>query len=259
VHPLDGVNLKIARADEHFDLLDSEIVKWLNAQEYRVSEYDSTHTGESSRSLVEPPETPDRWSLIVGEYAYNMRSALDHLAWQLALLNTQGAAKARAKGDPWPPERMEFPVYAYFRKSSQKKRYQEKLRRFSPPHRTIVDQEQPFQRGNAASADALWLLQELRNTDAHRVLNTTAVFPPPRESPAEIGEPLNEEAQPPSGIVLGGGVEGTLEYTAKDDFAAYIAFDEPRAVFHQREVLPLLSNVRDRVKGVIARFDRVFP
>jgi hypothetical protein len=257
VHPLDGVNLKLARADKHFDLLNNEIVQWLNAQNYRVSEYDNSETGESTRSLVDPPKTPEWWGLFVGEFAYQLRSALDHLAWQLALLNTKGAA--RAHGNPWPPERMEFPIYAYTRKSSQKKRYKEKLRRFCPAHRSIVDQEQPFQRGHAASADELWLLHELRNTDAHQVLNTTIVRPPPRETPARISEPLNEEAQPLRGIVLGGDVKTTLEYPAQEDFAAYIALDQPGAVFDAQEVLPLLDNIRDRVKNVVARFDGVWP
>jgi hypothetical protein len=256
VHPLDGVNLKIARADNHFDLLNDEIVQWLNAQNYRASECDNSETGESIRSLVDPPKTPDRWGLIVGEFAYQLRSALDHLAWQLALLNTKGAA--RAHGNPWPPERMEFPIYAYFLKSSQKQRYKEKLRWFCPPHRVIVDEEQPLQRGGAASADELWLLHELRNADAHRVLNTTIVRPPPRESPAGISEPLDEETQPLSGLVLGGNIKTTYEYPAQDDFAAYIAFDQPGAVFDAQKVLPLLSDIRARVKGVVARFDSVW-
>jgi hypothetical protein len=258
VHPLDGVNLKIARANKHLDCLNRKIVQWLDAQNYRVTEYDNTQTGEARRSLVDPPDTPDGWSLFIGEYAYHMRSALDHLAWQLALLNVRGAAKARAKGECWPPEGTEFPIYAHFRKPSQKKRYQEKLRRFSPPHRTIVDQEQPFQRGNAASADALWLLHKLRNTDAHRMLNTSVVRHPPREGQAQVSEPLDQETQPASGIVLSGSLEATTEYTPQNDFAVYIAFSQPGAVFHEREVLPLLGEIRDRVEGVVARFERFF-
>ena len=35
------------------------------------------------------PKIPVAWSVIVGEILYNMRSALDHLVWQLVLANSQ--------------------------------------------------------------------------------------------------------------------------------------------------------------------------
>ena len=33
----------------------------------------------------ETPEAPLRWSILIGEILYNLRSALDHMVWQLVL------------------------------------------------------------------------------------------------------------------------------------------------------------------------------
>ena len=37
----------------------------------------------------ETPDAPIEWSIILGEILYNLRSALDHLVWQLVLANGQ--------------------------------------------------------------------------------------------------------------------------------------------------------------------------
>jgi hypothetical protein len=62
--------------------------------------------------LLNPPDLPTEWVLLVGDFAANARSALDHLAWQLALRNTWRASREKKARRPWPPEDTEFPIYA---------------------------------------------------------------------------------------------------------------------------------------------------
>ena len=87
VHPLDGVRAKLTRAQRHSLELDREIRAWFERHPYG-------HTGEFDRETSEYVfryriyETPPVvWSVVFGDIVHNLASALDHLAWQLVILN----------------------------------------------------------------------------------------------------------------------------------------------------------------------------
>lgn len=48
------------------------------------------------RICIEQKITPDPIGMLVGEFAYALRSGLDHLAWQLALQTTDKAGRQTA-------------------------------------------------------------------------------------------------------------------------------------------------------------------
>ncbi len=103
--------------------------------------------------------------VLLGETVYLLRSALDNLAWQLALLNVGK-----------PSRRTEFPIYRKQPNNTKTRReYYEKVREIHPNAQNIIEKLQPYQRGSAADSDPLALLDELCNTDKHRGLNPVAI------------------------------------------------------------------------------------
>ena len=82
-----GIKLKLHRARAHLDQLTEEWDGLSSSDAYRYERVVSDGGKEHVLRVVETPEQLDRFSLQAGDCVHNMRSALDHLAWQLVLLN----------------------------------------------------------------------------------------------------------------------------------------------------------------------------
>ena len=89
--PLDSVWLKVIRAKEHLDALYAEILEFLRTdpQPYAIQPEHNREGSEYVFHFKVNREPPTEWSVAVGDVTYNLRSALDHLAWQLALKHTR--------------------------------------------------------------------------------------------------------------------------------------------------------------------------
>src|SRR5215212_3239531 len=84
-HPLEGVRLKVIRAAEHLQTLDEENRAYFEGKPYEVvHERDEERSRHVYRFHVRQPP-PLRLSILVGDCFHNIRSSLDHLAWQLVL------------------------------------------------------------------------------------------------------------------------------------------------------------------------------
>src|SRR5438094_23779 len=81
----EGFIRKYERAYEHFTVLDKEIGGFLKSAPYElVPELNADATGH--RLIAHVRAYPDpQWSIRIGECLFNFRSALDHLAWRLAI------------------------------------------------------------------------------------------------------------------------------------------------------------------------------
>ena len=79
--PLIGVRLKIERAKQHIRDLDEQIRAFVERDPYQVVAESDRKGGDQIFRLRVIEEIPARWAVIVGEMAYQLRSALDHLAW----------------------------------------------------------------------------------------------------------------------------------------------------------------------------------
>jgi hypothetical protein len=82
---IDGIRLKIERAKKHISDLDVRIAKFCESKPYTIAAKPHAvpqihHTTLYVKSVQAVP--PD-FSLIVGDAVHNLRSSLDHLAWQL--------------------------------------------------------------------------------------------------------------------------------------------------------------------------------
>lgn len=250
---LEGVRRKVDWADEHFGLIENQVREFLKAETRRISEEPNFETGQQVRKLIDPPKPPRDLSLLIGDYVYNLRAALDYLAWQLARLNRPAHE---------PPKQTHFPIYV---KKTQRARqdFKNAVRGLHPSHRRVIANEQPFKRGDLAEQQPLWILNRLRNLDSHRQVHTFTVdidrlaevettvqsveIVPEREpSPGETRE------QYVVGLTLG------VRSEEQGEFPLAIAFDEAGEPFHLQEVVPLLERVRADVDRVIGLFSPSF-
>lgn len=84
---ITGPLSKLARAASHLRTLKQEIPDFLNRHAH---EFERAFEDDGTRHVVRLKinESPFvTWSLIVGDFAQNLRAALDHLVWQLVVLN----------------------------------------------------------------------------------------------------------------------------------------------------------------------------
>jgi hypothetical protein len=83
---LAGIRLKLSRAWSQINTLKPEIAEFLKRDPYvpRVKFDGRTHELLVS---VHTQEAPDpMWGVRIGEIVHNLRSALDHVVWELVIL-----------------------------------------------------------------------------------------------------------------------------------------------------------------------------
>jgi hypothetical protein len=163
VGALDGVFLKLDRAEHVIKELYEAIVEYLAEHNYRAVGHFERERSEYV-FLGEVTKPTAYLSVIIGEVVHDMRSALDHLAWQLALLTT-----------PTPYDLTQFPI-ALTPGEFGRKRGQEMIQDLLPKHRALIETFQPYHRVDRSDAFGPPALRDLRflsNTDKHRLLNAT--------------------------------------------------------------------------------------
>jgi hypothetical protein len=162
---LDGPIAKLDRAYEHLESLDPEIAAFFATEPYVVEPEVDAKTGEHTFRLRIRENPPLRLGTIVGDFATNTRAALDHLVWQLVILNGQSPNGSTA-----------FPIYKTKPKVAGDPK--DPLGRVSPQHRALILKHQPYVAGNDAEHTVISLLSWLVNHDKHRVVHATYGFIP---------------------------------------------------------------------------------
>ena len=167
-HPLHGFRLKLNRAQAHAEALGSEIQAWFARHPYEVfGEYQPGPPELYVFKVRFLEEIPASWGIILGDFAHNARSALDHLAYQVVMDGNGGKHE----------ELTQFPiVVSPFDWPRQAKR---RLKGAADRHIGIIESFQPYQRRDlygfhsvlAAIEDPLAILNRLSNVDKHIVLN----------------------------------------------------------------------------------------
>ena len=117
------------------------------------------------------PKVPITWSVIVGETLYNMRSALDHLVWQLVLTNLQ-----------IPGRHNEFPIARDLDQWERDKARM--LKGVSQRHQAMIGYLQPFTGGTNLpfAVSQFEKLDNLSNIEKHRhfvvaVIASSGIYP----------------------------------------------------------------------------------
>jgi len=171
--PLDSPAAKFYRAQNQVGSLKEQFNSFVESQRYRVAIAErNPKTGKNALRVVAVKDDllPSDWPLIIGEIAHNLRSALDHLACQLAAL--------RWPNDPTVFEKASFPIRLYgprstVRPTRRRPAWNDKGRvsgLFCQRHLTMLKNLQPYLRKNGNRLSPLWLLHELNNADKHRAI-----------------------------------------------------------------------------------------
>lgn len=159
--------VRLAWAEQHTQAFEHNVRLWRQGGGYGpVFEPKPDSHGEHIIKL-RAEEPPVVLSLNVGDALFAMRSALDHLAFELA----------RAHTDPLPDkaaETSEFPIF-HDRPMTSAER-QRKIGAMHPDAATVIEGLQPHLCANHTQ-NALWQLHEAARIDRHRLLHVTlAVF-----------------------------------------------------------------------------------
>lgn len=172
-HALYGCRLKMERAIRHVEVLNLAIDEFREATAYELVQNFDPETGEYIwwiEGVTDDP--PIKWAPLIGDILHNFHSALDHVAWQLALRKNYGH-------DLPADTRVTFPIFKnrgrFWRKRADGRwtglSGANALLRFPGDAREHVLAVQPYRDGTASPEHPLWLLHALSNEDKHKTLH----------------------------------------------------------------------------------------
>jgi len=167
MHPLDGSFLKLSRARYHFQAVSGLIEGFFKRDPYQI--INEIETNGNTREYVlrfkQLEAIPTDVPLIIGDICNNLRSALDHLLWQLWLLQY-----------PTFGELVYFPIFdgerAFVSASPgnigprKSKRIGVDTVSLTDNQRAIIHSLQPYETRNPA----LSFLRDLNGSDKHRLI-----------------------------------------------------------------------------------------
>jgi hypothetical protein len=153
--------LKLQRAAAHLTMLDEQIDDWLDGAYHYLSELDPQSSKKHIRVKVHNPP-PAAVRLLIGDCLHNFRSALDNLAYELAVEHQRGPLPERYF------ETSEFPI---FKRPMNPDERRKKIGCIHPRAQDIIIKLQPYQHRVRYWLDPLWQLHQLNNVDKHRLPN----------------------------------------------------------------------------------------
>jgi hypothetical protein len=157
--PLAGVRAKLDRAEEHLAALKDQVSAFLDTDPYGVREHIDPETGGYSLSIEIRQQPPLLVSVIVGDLIHNLRSALDHLAWQLVLANGR-----KPSGSTQFPTFVSEPV-----SEDDARKWAARVKGMSPAVVKEIAGMQPYTAGDKARLHSLAILNAFSNEDKHKL------------------------------------------------------------------------------------------
>lgn len=149
------IRLKIEQAKRHESKMEAELASFWSSKPYEVWTKSEIATRRLIYFAARAEAVPVLLSLIVGDVIHNLRSALDHLAYQLVLLGMKGKT---------PGHHVYFPIAD--NAVSYKAIASKNLKGADLAARKIVDGIKPYKGAN----DTLWFIHRLDIVDKHRLL-----------------------------------------------------------------------------------------
>ncbi len=164
---------KFARAERH-----REELNWFITETFKIKENVPTvgtqyevETGDHVVYVSGLPDYTDVFrevSLILGDCVHNLRSALDHVVYELAFQKTKGEIKN--------PRALYWPISDDI--DDWRAQRDRKLREIAPKHRTTIERHQRHIRLDGhpeGTRDVFALLRDLDDFDTHRFLTTVLI------------------------------------------------------------------------------------
>ena len=212
-----GINAKIDRASGQIVTLSADIDEFCaNIKRSIVHEIDSDANEQRWVYRGITPEVPIEWSIRAGETLYNLRSTLDHLVWQLVLVNGEK-----------PTHINQFPILDDAAEWTNS-RTKNCLRGVSDQGRNLIRTLQPFNpllvlpingAYRPCNAQVFRTLRHLCNIDKHRHLNLilACAYGIERLVFSENHPPRRPDAQPLNGRGKIGKIEQDMILLTMDD------------------------------------------
>lgn len=165
VDPPERFRAKLDRAGELLTTIHAELAAYYDSQPYafRSERLDDPPRLVVTIESVQPP--PPRLGVLMGEFVHDLRSALDHLVWQLALTRVAE-----------PCARLQFPIYTARPRSGWKRVAADRLQDVPGAAVKMIERLQPYH-STAPQAAALAVVQALSNEDKHRLILETVTVP----------------------------------------------------------------------------------
>jgi len=265
MHPLDGPRLKIARAKAEIDQLRSmESVFFEHTHHTAVRAEQNLKSGKYIyRIKIDGPPPSLDWGVYIGEITHNLRSALNYLVYQLALLNGSNKLTSVAQD-----KRLQFPIFLKSKEFRAKGKNMIKLLR--PEHKARIERLQPYKRSDGMLLKSvnlaewcgrnspLFWLEEINNADKHRIIQVTGVKPggfvisywgerpePPFKGTRQVFRILRDGAK------FG---EADPDVHVNTQIRTFIAFADSCEAVRNQPVCPLLDKIWITVSEIIDSF-----
>lgn len=190
---LDGPFVKADRALAQIYALNGEINQfrarvYANANPTRLKR--DPKTGEYSVLLNPVDDPPAEWSAWIGEIFHDMRSALDHLVWQLASV-TAGDVDPTKPLDPW-REELQFPILYRAKPKKFEIAIKNRLNNVPAVAKDRIRDVQPYVvTPNQPERDRLARLARMSNIDKHQTLHVLTHYITPTQGPIIELEPTD--------------------------------------------------------------------
>jgi hypothetical protein len=234
--------MKTVRASEHLKALQADCLAF-REDAYTVLKYDDPQKSLHICRVELKPCTTDI-PIAIGEYAYALRSALDHLAWQLGLLSGRTPSRSSA-----------FPIHA-----TDSVRDRERFMRatWDIPCAAVdvIKALQPYQRGKAFKTHPLWQLNKLCNIDKHMTISFahTEIIVDTAGPPVDL---LRREGDYGVELAVALALKDKVEFKPKPPklvFGRPIESPGPEFMLSEEEVAEIHRFVSDEALPLFARF-----
>lgn len=150
--------MKTDRAGEQLKFVNDEWARFQKGEPYAITEHDDPENGLHVVRVKLNSGDP-RIPIAIGEFAYALRSALDQLVWQLALLSGRQ-----------PGNKSTFPIQSSDGKLDRR-RFMNATWNVPCEAVSIIKDLQPYTRRNGFKAHPLWQLNKLCNLDKHATIS----------------------------------------------------------------------------------------
>jgi hypothetical protein len=275
MHPLDGPRLKIRRAVSQISLLrDAQLALWKDSKHKVVRAELNPKTGNYVYRAKGDFALSLDWGVSIGEIAHNLRSALDGVLYQVAIVD-EASAEALAQ--------TEFPIFLIrYTKRRRRRRPgkgkppliphferdgREKIKGLSDEHQAMIEGLQPYHRrsedGAKGRTHPLYWLQQINNADKHRVIQIVGFQGSPSLGAwvgSDTDDPFQDVAIKRLRVLKNGAkvLEAPAHVVVNPSILPLVAFAEGSIGVKNRWVVGTLQRAADTVAGIIEKFAPVF-
>jgi hypothetical protein len=159
-----GVREKLDRAHMHRQDLECRVERFRHSDAYCVARETDVEAGKRRwifHLRKEPPVS--EWGVIIGDCLFNFRSALDHVALELAVTHAASIGRTLTAEEEG---KSEFPIF--HKRDPTIRELDKRIGAIHPEARSLIESMQPYGRTDRA---ILEYLDVLHNFDKHRRLH----------------------------------------------------------------------------------------